>query len=624
MLKTLCLSLILFLCTMPAFAQIPYKAELYFKGALQSEAKRERDLAKVKMAKAIRLYPAYSDAYSLLGQWFFQEHDFSAAAALFSNAYNLCADGKKLFAFPLAKSLVYAMRPAEALPLISTATEEGRKLQAQALFVQKAIAAPLKDTAENLRRINSKYPEFFPWMSADESKLYFTRRLKNIDEDFLVAKADICGGWYNPKNTGRPNTPNQENALSYSADGHYMFFTQCDNRSQNGWGQGGCDIYMAYATDTVWSVPESFGATINTPGFEGMACLSADNRTLYFVSDREGGYGGLDIWQSRFEQGRWQRPINLGNEVNTAGNETAPFIHFDNQTLYFSSNGHGGMGGNDLFISHRLNDTTFGQVQNMGYPINTPADESSLFISQDAKQFFFASDRDSIAGNFDIYQMPLPEALRPAPVFSVKGFVCDSLSRERLNYAAIFITPESATEAQYRFVSNRGDGSYTITLPRDKNYNWHVHCVNYQDIDFATMANDTGASIQYLNIALLPQDYIIPIADSTLLTINFPRNSVVLSATDRQALQTAMANWNEYGGNAQFYVNGYTDNTGTPMLNEQISQQRASIVAKELIAMGIDGFRVYVQGFGETQPIADNSTEEGQDKNRRVEVVIRR
>lgn len=624
MLKSFSFCLIFSFCLVAASAQIPSKAELYFKGALQSEAKRQHDIAKIKMAKAIQLHPAYSDAYSLLGQWYFQEHNFSAAVTLFSNAYALCANGKQLFAFPLAKSLVHALRPAEALPYINTATEEGKKLQAQAQFVLKTLAKPIKDTVENLKRINSKYPEFFPWMNVETSKLYFTRRLKNSDEDFMVSKADECGGWYNPKNIGRPNTSNQENALTYSADGHYMFFTQCDNRSENGWGQGGCDIYMAYASDTIWSAPESFGATINTPGFEGMACLSPDNRVLYFVSDRAGGYGGLDIWQSRFDHGRWQRPVNLGNEINTAGNESAPFIHFDNETLYFSSDGHEGMGGYDLFISHRLNDTTFGRVKNMGYPINTPADESSLFISQDAKQFFFASDRDSIAGNFDIYQMPLPDDLRPIAVFSIKGYVQDSLSRERLNYAAIYIATQNTTDEQYRFVSNRGDGSFTIILPQHKNYNWRIHCVNYQDIEFTTVASDTEAVVQYRNIALLPQDYIIPTTDSILLTIYFPKNSVVLAATDKKILQDALLLLKNQYNNAKFYINGYTDNTGSPMLNEQISQQRASIVAKEWITMGVDELNVYIQGFGEAQPIADNNTEEGRDRNRRVELVMRR
>lgn len=607
-----------------ALAQVPDKAALYFKGALQSEAKKQTSLAKIKMARAIEIYPAYSEAYSLLGQWYFKDHDFAAAVALFRNAYTLCPNGKSLFAFPLAKSLVHAGQPAEALPLINTATAEGKKLYTQALFVQKAMALPLKDTVTNLKRINSSYPDFFPWINLDGSKIYFTRRIRNTDEDFFVSVADECGGWYNPHNMGKPNTANQENALTYSADGHYMFFTQCDNRSENGWGQGGCDILMAYASDSVWSVPESFGATINTPGFEGMACLSPDNRVLYFVSDRPGGFGGLDIWQSRFEEGRWQRPINLGKEVNTSGNETAPFIHFDNQTLYFSSNGHEGMGGYDLFISHRRNDTCFGRVKNMGYPINTPADESSLFISQDASKFFFASDRDSVAGNFDMYQTALPTELQPIPVFTIKGYVCDSLSRNRLNYAAIYITPQASNEEQYRFVSNRGDGSFTIILPRAKNYDWRIHCVNYQDAEFTTIANDTDAVVQQRNIALLPQDYIIPVADSTLLTIYFPPNNILLSEAYKKALQDILVSLSEQDKKAQFYINSYTDNTGSPMLNEQISQQRAANVAKEWITMGVDELNIHIQGFGEAQPIADNTTEEGRNKNRRVELVMRK
>ena len=172
----------------------------------------------------------------------------------------------------------------------------------------------------------------FPWISHDQRTLYFTRRMNNTDEDFFTTSVDSCGGWFTGTNMGSPpNTLNQESAQMISADGHYLFFMQCENRSINGWGQGGCDLYMAYRADSVWSVPQSFGATINTPGYEGMPCLSVDNRDLYFVSDRAGGFGGLDIWIAKFRNGLWQQPVNAGSQINTAGNETAPFLHYRDQ-----------------------------------------------------------------------------------------------------------------------------------------------------------------------------------------------------------------------------------------------------------------------------------------------------
>lgn len=579
------------------------------------------------MEDAIHIFPAFADAYSVLGYWYFQDHRFHQSAEIFKQAYNKCRDGKKLFALPLAKSLLYDMQVTDALALMHAAGVGNEALRAQAAFIQQAINKPWKDSLYNVKRVNSSFPEFFPWLSPDGKKLYFTRRRFYTDEDFYVSRPDTCGGWLNPQNMGMPfNGPEQEATLAISADGHYMFITRCDNRSENGWGQGGCDLYMCYTADSVWSVPESFGGTINTPGYEGMACLSPDNRELYFVSDREGGYGGLDIWTSRFENGLWQLPKNLGPAVNTAGNETAPFLHMDNRTLYFSSNGHTGMGGNDLFMSKRINDSTWTEPVNMGYPINTTADENSICVSRDGKIFFFASDRESAAGNFDLYEMLLPDALKPVAVIPVKGYVYDSLTEERLNFASIYISEAGNPDQPYHITSNRGDGSFMIPLPAGKQFALRTHRVMYQDFEGTLDLSDTTLDLnEPYRIALLPQDYVAPMSDSLLLTINFPLNSTKLTDTNKANISRNISPWLFTNtGSLIFYINGYTDNSGTPMLNEQLSYTRAQLVADEIISMGIDPINVHVQGWGDANPVSDNDAEAGRDRNRRVEVIIRR
>ena len=548
---------------------------------------------------------------------------------LFEKASVSLKDGGKRFAYPLARSLSFSGRHDEALGIIqtyATEAEEWRRLREQTQFARQAVYRAWKDTIFNIGRPNTPYAETFPWISADEQKLYFTRRMRHVDEDFFYTTVDSCGGWFTGTNMGSPpNTPQQEAAQMISADGHYLFFMQCENRSLNGWARGGCDLYMSYTADSIWSAPQSFGATINSPGFEGMPCLSPDNRELYFVSEREGGYGGLDLWVARFENGLWQKPRNLGPEVNTPGNETAPFLHIDNHSLYFSSDGHVGMGGADLFLSRRTGDSSWSKPVNLGYPINTPADENSLSINMKGNRLFFASDRDSVAGNFDIYETVLPEPLQPVPVVVVKGYVYDSLTKARLNYASIFVRDAATGESLYHFNSNRGDASYMITLPANKQYIWEIKRISYQSTEAEmNLEGMTGGQDLVYEIPMLPSDYVEPVNDSLVLTIQFPINSARLSDQDREAIRNAMASWMFEQEGLAIFVNGYTDNTGTPMINEQLSFARAGLVAAELQTLGFHPFAIQVHGWGEANPIESNETEEGKNRNRRVEIVVSR
>ncbi len=607
------------------------KARIYYNKALQFKAKRRVETATLILKNIIKKHPNFPDAYSTLGEWYFEDHKFQLASNVFGKGMINCHSHAKAFAKPFAKCLVNNNKPDSALLIINeyalaSANMEWEALRQQAMFVRDAIANRWKDSARNMGpRINTISPEMFPTLSADSQVLYFTRRHNNMDEDFYYALPDSCGGWFTALNMGNPpNTSDQESSQMISADGHYLFFTRCENRSENGWGQGGCDLFMCYRADTVWSAPESFGATINTPNFEGTPSLSADNRELYFCSDRPGGYGGFDIYVSRFEEGLWQVPVNLGPTINTPGNETSPYLHIDGKTLYFSSDGHPGMGGKDLFISRKINDTGWTKPVNMGYPINSTVDDNSVTVTLDGKKIYFSSDRDSVAGNYDLYEMRLPKELQPTPVSYMKGYVYDSLSKDRLNYTSISINETKTNKNLYRFMSNRGDASFMITLPVGVKYTYLVERIGYNDIS-GTLVFDKQLLQKPMekNFVMLPEDYVAPIKDSLVLTIYFPLNGSKLSDTDIAAISKALEPWATEKG-IVIFVSGYTDNTGTPILNEQLSAQRAALVTKEIKKKGFDDLMIRSQGYGEARAKADNSTEEGRNKNRRVEVMIRR
>ncbi len=624
-----------FIFPLLALAQKPTKAEYYYNAALVFRSKQENDKACKKMEQALLIDPAYSDAYALLGQWYFEAHKFQEAVDVFRKASSQCRNGGMRFSKPLTRSLIYAGLEDNALFTISNYatikdSAEWNKMKVQALFIKNATERQsIAAWPVNLgMRVCSPDPELFPTMAVDTQTLYFTRRVNNMDEDFYKADYDSCGGWLYARNMGSPpNSPNQESSMSISADGHYLFFNRCENRSQDGWAEGGCDLYMAYriANDSEWKVAQPFGGTINSPAYEGMPAPSPDCRELYFVSDRPGGYGGYDIWVSRFQDGLWQWPVNAGPNINTAGNETAPYMYADDQTLYFASDGWPGMGGTDIFVSKRVNDTQYTRAVNLGYPINTAYDEKSQCVTLDGKRLYFCSDRNGPAGNFDIYETSLNiSAVKPIPVSYIKGRVYDSLTKTKLNYAEIYICNAENGDTIYKVQSNRGDASYLITLHLGNSYAIHTQRMNYTDVH-DTIVFDK----QYLqdplihNIVMLPADYVAPINDSLLATIHFDVNQVELSDSDKAVIAAAVRPW-AFEKSFMLYVNAYTDNTGTPMINEELSYRRANQVFQYIQTFGIDEHMVRAKGWGESRMIATNETPEGQRQNRRVEIIIRR
>jgi outer membrane protein OmpA-like peptidoglycan-associated protein len=627
----------LFSCLYVA-AQMPRKAERKYTAGMLLKSKKRTEKACKAMELAIKKSPSSPEPYSQLGQWYFEAHRFTEAAQLFRQASSRCHNGGSRFAKPLARSLVYAGQASNALQVINTFATikdsvEWNKMRFQAIFIKEAMTAPSPNTPTNIGpRVNSNDPEVFPSMAVDSQTLYYTRRVHNMDEDFFSARYDSCGGWLYGRNMGEPpNTVSQESSQFISADGHYLFFTRCENQSEDAWTEGGCDLFMTYriGNDSEWTQPQAFGATINTPAYEGMPSLSPDNRELYFVSDREGGYGGYDIYISRFEDGLWQMPINAGPTINTSGNETAPYMNVDNQTLYFTSNGWPGMGGTDIFMSHKLSDSSYTKAANLGYPINSACDEMSECVTLDGSRLYFASDRSGPAGNYDLYEVPLPATMKPIPVSYIYGVVYDSISKLRLNYAMIYICNGKTGDTIYKFPSNRGDASYLITLHLNNSYAisaWHS---GYQGVsDTITFDKQYIQDPLVHNIAMITSGYVAPVpekiyTDSLLATLHFDVNRVELSDSDKTAIHNVLnsyLNRNEY----TILVNAYTDNTGTPMINEQLSYQRARQVSKQIITLGVPLNKLVAKGWGEAKMIATNDTQEGQRMNRRVEIIIRK
>jgi tetratricopeptide (TPR) repeat protein len=257
-------------------------------------------------------------------------------------------------------------------------------------FQEKHAADHYTFSPQNLGDgINSPDPEYFPTLPIEGDKMIFTRRVNGIDEDFY-GSIKSGGKWGKAVRIDKVNTPLNEAAQSISQDGRWLVFDACTRRD----GYGSCDLYISYMTDNGWSEALNLGGVVNSEQWDVQPCLSPDKRDLYFTSTRPGGLGGSDIYVTHLQaNGRWSTPENLGPQVNTAGDEACPFIHADNQTLYFTSNGHVGYGDMDIFLVRKGADGKWGTPENLGYPINTIENEGSLFIAADGKTAYYASDR---------------------------------------------------------------------------------------------------------------------------------------------------------------------------------------------------------------------------------------
>ncbi len=607
--------------------------------------KKDRpEKAEKALQKAISTYPSYIVAYSELGYLYFHQRQYSRAADVFKAAIQICPKCDRSFAFPLATALCNIQQYAQAGAVLSGVNvsaqfpDDARMqidlLQRNIQFGKYAVTHPWADSPRNMGlRINSEYDEYFPIITPDDSTLYFTRRTGGIDEDFYIAHRDSCddGAWRSAMDAGSPpNSPQQEGALFISPDQHYMFFMRCDNRSVNGWEAGGCDLYFTYTDPVLWAQPVPFGFTINTTRFEGMPSLSSDNRELFFVSDRDGGYGGKDIWVSRFENGLWQIPQNLGPEINTPMDETAPFIAPDNKTLYFTSNGHPGMGGNDIYMTKRYPNGVWSAPENLGYPLNTAYEEVSFCISPDGSKGYLSSDRPGGFGRMDLYEMDMPQQIRPEAYTYVVGKVYDSFTREPVAYAQIAWNNTVDGHTVFRFQANKGDGSYMAAIPVGEPFTLKVFRSGYHSLqdtvifrEVNTMHPDT------LNFALLPGSYQIPapedntrIADTLIFTFYFKKNDSLLTKNSQEQLIKFVQE--NQGLPVDFYVNGYTDDSGRPYINEAISFARGRAVADIIQQAGVSAAHIHVQGWADAYPAAPNDSEENRDLNRRVEVYLKK
>lgn len=499
--------------------------------------------------------------------------------------------------------------------------EKARQKFMNAEFGSAAMKTPVPFEPVNLGPgINTASAEYFPAITADEKTIIITRSDRNPgsppgQEDFYESKL-VDGEWTTAVNLGAPiNTPDNEGAQTISPDGQLMLFTGC-NRPD---GMGGCDIYFSRKIGNRWTTPQNIGPPINNSNWNAQPSISSDKKTVYYASGKRGS-DNKDIYSSTLtDQGVWGNPVNLGDVINTPGVEESPFIHPDNQTLYFSSDGHLGMGNKDIFYSRKDSKGNWGKPVNLGYPINTWNNDDSFMVGASGKTAYFASDRKGGYGSLDLYSFELYEEARPTMVTYVNGRVIAGDTKKPL-VATFELIDLETKKVVVESSSNSEKGEFVVSLPVNRNYALNVSKNGYLFYsENFSLKNIKDVSKPYeLNVELQP----VKKGEKVVLkNIFFASNSYNLldeSTAELQKLLTFM----QKNETIQIEISGHTDNVGNDNANQTLSESRARSVYEYLATSGISTERMTYKGFGETQPVATNDTEEGRALNRRTEFTV--
>jgi outer membrane protein OmpA-like peptidoglycan-associated protein/tetratricopeptide (TPR) repeat protein len=576
----------------------------------------------------------FYEAYMMLGELMTRQNRFSEAALFYKDAVKIDSMFYPAVFFSLAEvefksgnygnSLIHYQVYLGQKKISEKNKAIAAKNLKNSMFAVEAMKNPVPFNPVSAgSSINTEDDEYWPFITAEGKTLFFTRQSKSVNgphgfemgqEDFYMSTLTETG-WQKAINIGPPiNTINNEGAQTLSSGGNYMYFTACDRPG----GYGSCDIYFSSFDMGKWSIPVNIGPPVNSSFWESQPSISANDKILYFSSNRPGGFGGKDIWYSVMnDNGNWSVPVNMGKTINTEGDEMSPFIHFDGRTLYFASDGFPGMGGFDLYITRMNEDSTWTTPLNLGYPINTFNDEMGLVIESGGQKAFFSSKHDNIHGK-DIFWFNLYESIRPNPVSYLKGKVYDKETGKMLK-ADYELTNLSVGKTAVKSSSD-SEGNFLVCLPSGYNYGLNVSKTGYlfysENFVFEGEHSAKEPFIKRINLSPVSIG-----ARSQLSNVFYEIDSWELKKESVSELSNLVKLLIE-NKDIIIEIGGYTDSTGSDEYNLTLSEKRARSVVGFLIKMGIKSDRLKFKGYGNQSPVGDNLTSEGRKLNRRTEVKV--
>ena len=513
-----------------------------------------------------------------------------------------------------------------ALGLDEITKNKAEKMYEKAKVIADIINNPMPFNPQVVEGISTKADEYLPILSPDQEMVFYTRRGKkneigsltqSITEEFIFSTEDSTNF-----NAGNPmpfpfNRNSNEGGASITIDNNTLYFTICANSIS---GYNNCDLFYTFKkTDGKWSEITAFNKKINgIKSWESQPSVSADGNTIIFASDRKGGFGGADLYFIKKNvKGEWSEPKNLGKNINTKDNEKSPFLHTDSETMFFASNQFPSVGGYDIFFCRKDSLGNWQKPKNIGYPINTIADELGLFVSTDGKKAYFASNQLNGIGGWDLYAFDLYDEAKPKKVLFLKGELRDE-NGNLLSDASIQLKNIRTKENKQISVQN-GEYTIAVTLDKEDDILLSINKKGYAfNSTYISSNNDDFSSPKKIDFEL---EQLGNGKAFRLDNIYFATNSFELNNTSSEIL-FAFSDYLKLNNSLRLAIHGHTDNIGSASANLLLSKNRAKAVFSFLLDNGIKKDRLDFQGFGKQKPIITNETEKGRAQNRRTEFVI--
>jgi len=606
------------------------KAQKYYDEAAGLFKSRKYSEAIPVIAKAIDEDPEFASAYLLQGNLGLKKKDDRMMEESFNKVIELCPEADPDIYFQLGwmqydlKKWPQAEKMFDKFLSFDKINEEHGQRAERMLVRTKLYAHPVPFDPKPVEDISTADPEYLPCISPDKELAFFTRRFELADknmltpqnvEKFMIARLKSNGTYDRGQPMDYPfnqSMSTNEGGATITIDNKHLYFTVNT--------KGNFDICSSDFKDFAWDEIKNLGPNVNDPKqWDSQPSISSDDKTLFFASSRD-SLTGIDIYcTTKDVSGHWTKAKKLGNVINTNGNEKTPFIHSDSRTLYFSSDSLPGLGGFDIFMSKMDDKGNWTKPVNLGFPINTDADEVGFFVSTDGKTGYFASNKYSGGkGGFDIYSFDLYPAVRPDHVYFQRGDLNGDKDDEHISATLevkdavtskmTTIDVDSVT-GQYAFVVNF-DHDLLLSIKKD-GYAFASEYISSIQPEHESPAVKRDFKLEKIEIG---KAY-------TLNDILFNTNSYEINDT----IKTVLEEFSDYlKKNSLLHVSlqGHTDNVGNPADNMILSERRAKAVFDFLVAHGIAKERMTYKGFGETKPIASNTNEEGKAKNRRTVFIV--
>ena len=459
--------------------------------------------------------------------------------------------------------------------------------------------------------INSKAHEYWPGMPIDGNTFVYTRLVRSQEDFYFSYKANDSQWSQSVPAPGRVNTPENEGTSSVyiGPERQRLYFTVC-----NQGGYGSCDLFYSDLTDGKWGSRKNMGPNINTSAWDAQPSISGDGNTLVFASSRAGGQGGKDLWIAHKINGKWSIPENLGVEINTEGDEEAPFLHYDGKTLYFSSRGHEGYGEHDFFMVRKDDNGQWSLPVNLGRGINTERDDVGFYVDARAEKAYFASTRSGGFGGMDIYKMNLPEKYKPEPVNYLLGMVIDKETKEAIAAHVQLVDLKSN-----KIIFEDSVDEFLIPIIPGNNYALHSSKEGYL-FDSRNFQPEKSTSEKPFEIVAelekIKKNQVV-----RLNNIFFDIDKYLLKHESFVELDVVVKILID-NPKMKIEISGHTDNTGSAEHNQELSENRAKSVERYLVEQGISSQRLISKGYGPSKPMASNETDEGRAFNRRIEMKV--